>query len=71
MMLGRSGPKPVIGQKIHVATVTFEILEEGSTKLNAYDYREGLKGHTSANIIIDDKPYNILVKPNNPTLIIK
>ena len=71
VMLGRAGPKPIIDQKIHMAVVTFNVLAGRSITLDSYDYREDLTGHTSANIHIEGKPYNVLTKPASPALVIK
>lgn len=71
LMLGRSSSEPVFDEMITVATVTFEILEEGGATLEAYDYRDDLTGHTSVNTVIDTKPYNVLMKPESPLLIIQ
>ena len=71
VMLGRSNPDPVTDQVIDVAEMVFDIVGEGTVMIEAYDYREDLTGHTSANTIIDEKPYNILIKPESPALVIE
>ncbi len=71
MMLGRSNPDPVNDESITVATVIFEVLEDATLAVDAYDYREDLSGHTSVNVLVDGTPYNILVKPDSPTLLIE
>ena len=70
MKLGRSSSTAVTDKEIHVAVVTFEVLEGKSAAIDAYDYREDLTGHTSANTLIDTRPYNVLEKPSSPLLII-
>ena len=70
MMLGRSNSTPVTDKTIHVAVATFDVLDEEGATIDAYDYREDLTGHTSANTVTDGKAYNILVKPDSPAHII-
>lgn len=70
MMLGRSGTQAVSDSIINVGTVTFEILDAEGATINTYDYREDLSGHTSVNTLVDGKPYNILLKPENPAVVI-
>ncbi|MFC1734453.1 hypothetical protein ACFL6I_29495, partial [candidate division KSB1 bacterium] len=71
VMIGRASPEPIISKDIHVAKVIFDIEKEETTMIDVYDYREDLTGHTSVNAIVDGKPYNILIKPDSPTLIIE
>lgn len=71
LMLGRSHSEPITDEMITVATVTFELLDEGGATLEAYDYRGDLTGHTSANTVVDGKPFNVLLKPGSPLLIIQ
>ena len=71
MMLGRSNPNPVTDESIIVAKVIFEVLKDTTIAVDAYDYREDLSGHTSVNVLVDGTPYNILIKPESPTLIIE
>jgi hypothetical protein len=71
MMLGRSNPESITDESILVAGVIFAPLKVGSTVLEAYDYREDLTGHTSANAVVDEKPYNVLMRPESPLLIIE
>lgn len=71
MKLGRSNSTAVTDKEIHVAVATFELKDSKGAMVDAYDYREDLTGHTSANTLIDGMPYNILAKPSSPLLIIK
>ena len=71
VMLGRSNPDPVTDQIIEVAEIIFDIIGEGTVMIDVYDYREDLTGHTSVNTIIDGKPYNILIRPDSPALVIE
>lgn len=71
VMLGRANPEPVTKTEVLVAEVVFDIAQNGTAMLDHYDYREDLTGHTSANAMIDNKPYNILIKPESPALIIE
>jgi hypothetical protein len=71
VMLGRASTKPVKDKVIKVATVTFDSVQEGAAMLDAYDYQEDLSGHVSANVLSDGKPFNILVKPDSPLLVVE
>ena len=71
MMLGLSNPEPVTSENIAVAEAVFELANDETVLVDAYDYREDLSGHTSVNIIMDGKPYNILLKPESPALIVQ
>jgi len=71
VMLGRSNPTPVTDKKLFVAEVIFDLLKNETVMVNAYDYRDDLTGHTSVNMMLDGKPYNILQKPESPALIIQ
>lgn len=71
VMLGRSNPDPLTDELIYVAEITFDISGEGATALDVYDYRDDLSGHTSVNTVIDNNPYNLLIKPETPALIIE
>ena len=71
VMIGRANNQPITDQAIYVAEVIFEIIETGTTMIEAYDYQDDLSGHTSVNILIDDIPYNVLVKPESPALVIQ
>ena len=70
MMLGRSSAMPVEAQKIVVADLHFERLAEGVAMIEAFDYQYDLEGHTSANMMQDGDPLNILLKPDSPLLIL-
>lgn len=70
-MIGRSHPKPLTDTRLMVAEAQFEINASGPITLEAYDYRDDLNGHTSANILIDGKVYNLLTKPDTPAVIIQ
>jgi hypothetical protein len=39
--------------------------------VDVYDYQEDLSGHASANVVINNVPYNVMVKPESPALIIE
>ena len=69
--IGRASPRPITEKTIAVAEVTFEPLGEGAAAVDAYDYQDDLGGHTSANAMVDGKPFNILVKPESPALVIQ
>ena len=71
VMLGRANTKPVKEKAIKVAELTFDVAEEGAAMLDAYDYQEDLSGHASANVLTDGKPFNILLKPDSPLLVIE
>ena len=71
VMLGRGNPDPITAKTIEVAEVVFDVVGEGTIMIDVYDYREDLTGHTSANTITDGEPYNILIKPDSPTLVIE
>lgn len=71
VMLGRANPESITEKEIVVAEVVFDIAESGTTMIDTYDYRDDLTGHTSVNTVIDGKPYNILIKPESPALIIE
>ena len=71
VMLGRASTKPAKEKVVKVAELTFDVAEEGAAMLDAYDYQEDLSGHVSANVLTDGKPFNILVKPDSPLLVIE
>jgi hypothetical protein len=71
VMLGRANTKPVKEKTIKVAELTFDVAEGGAVILDAYDYQEDMSGHVSANVLTDGKPFNILVKPDSPLLVIE
>lgn len=68
VMLGRSTATPLKDKEIKVAEITFERIGEGTAMVEAYDYRPDLSGHTSANIMVDGNPLNVLLKPQTPLL---
>jgi len=70
VMIGRSNNTPVSDATINVATITFE-LNGGTAMIDAYDYQNDLSGHVSANMMLDGVPYNVLVPPTSPALIIQ
>ena len=70
VMIGRSSAKPVRDEKIMVAEIHFERTGEGAAMIEAYDYRQDLTGHTSANMMQNGTPVNILLKPQVPLPII-
>ena len=71
VMIGRASSTKQFKKSLKVATVTFDIISEGTLMIDSYDYRNDLSGHTSANSLIDGKPYNILIKPNSPALAVE
>ena len=71
VMLGRSNSEPITDESIYVADVVFAPLKTGGTVIEAYDYREDLKGHTSVNVLVEGEPFNVLVKPESPLIIIE
>jgi len=71
VMLGRSNQKPITDKTITVADVVFDLVKNETVMLEVYDYRDDLNGHTSANTIVDGKPYNVLIKPESPALVIE
>jgi hypothetical protein len=70
VMIGRAATEPKSGTRLKMVDAVFEVIGEGPLMINAYDYREDLSGHMSANTLVDEKPYNIMVKPENPALIV-
>jgi len=70
VMIGRSSGKAVRDTKIVVAEVHFERTGDGAAMIEAYDYKQDLMGHTSANMMKDGEPLNILLKPQSPLPII-
>ncbi len=71
VMLGRSNPEPVTDESILVAEITFKALGKDTVMIDAYDYREDLTGHMSVNTLIEGVPYNILIQPESPALIVE
>ncbi|MBU0727734.1 hypothetical protein KKA95_03545 [Patescibacteria group bacterium] len=71
VMIGRSNDEPIATKTIVVAEVVFDVIGEGAIMVDAYDYRTDLSGHTSANMMLEGWPYNILIKPESPALIIQ
>lgn len=70
-MLGRANPKPLTDKTIKVAELVFDAAKDGTAMVDAYDYQDDLSGHTSANVLVSGKPFNILLKPTSPLLIIE
>lgn len=70
VMLGRSTAKAVNDETITVAEIHFSKITDGVAMIEAYDHRQDLTGHTSANMMVDGTPVNILLKPQSPLLII-
>ncbi len=71
VMLGRANPEPVAEKITQVAVLTFDVVKDGTTTLDAYDYQDDLSGHTSANVMEGGKPFNVLQKPDSPLLIVE
>ena len=71
VMLGRANSDPITTKTINVAEVVFELLEDGTTMIDTYDYQSDMSGHVSANMLLDGVPYNVLLKPESPALIIQ
>lgn len=70
VMIGRSSADPVTDKEIVIADLHFKRIGEGAAMIEAYDFRQDLEGHTSANMMLDGLPVNILIKPQTPLLII-
>jgi hypothetical protein len=70
VMLGRSSSTPITDKTIEVADVVFDVTAQETIMIDAYDYRDDLTGHTSVNTIVEGLPYNILIKPESPALVI-
>ena len=70
VMIGRGNNEPVDDKSITIAEVVFELIQEGTTMIDIYDYRNDLSGHNSVNMMQNGFPYNILIKPESPALII-
>lgn len=70
VMIGRGNNEPINDKSIVVAEVVFEIISEGTTMIDIYDYRQDLSGHASSNMMHEGFPYNILIKPESPALVI-
>lgn len=66
VMIGRSSAFPVTDERIIVAEILFERLSDGVLMIEAYDYKQDLSGHTSANMMQNGEPVNILLKPQSP-----
>ncbi|MBN1258965.1 hypothetical protein JXA05_04385 [Candidatus Peregrinibacteria bacterium] len=71
VMVGRSNNAPITDPSITIATVTFSMKTRGTAMVDVYDYKSDLSGHASANVIEEGIPYNILLKPQSPALIIQ
>ena len=71
VMLGRAYTAGATEKILKVAEVRFEVLKNETTLIDAYDYRTDLSGKTSANIVYEGTPYNVMLKPVNPVLIIQ
>lgn len=71
VMLGRANTEPITTQTINVAEVIFDVIEDETTMIDIYDYQAGTFGHTSANMMLNGVPYNILIQPESPALIIQ
>jgi hypothetical protein len=56
---------------INVAEVVFELATDAVTMVDFYDYKTDLSGHVSVNIMLDGTPYNVLLAPESPALIIQ
>lgn len=70
VMIGRSSAVPVLDAEPLVVEIRFERIGEGAAMIEAYDYKQDLQGHASANIMFDGQPLNLLLKPDAPLLII-
>ena len=71
VMICRDNSEPITTKTINVAEVVFELLEDGTTMIDTYDYQSDLSGHVSVNMLLDGVPYNVLLKPESPALIIQ
>lgn len=70
VMIGRSVNTPITTKNIVVAEVVFNVLSDANTFVDIYDYRNDLTGHSSVNMMVNDTPFNILIKPNSPALVV-
>lgn len=69
LMLGRSSSVSTSEEKLLVAELKFDRIEKGVAMFEAYDYQPDLQsGHTSVNMMFDEVPLNILLKPEAPLL---
>lgn len=71
VMIGRANNESITDPFITVAEVKFNVKTDMTAMIDTYDYRNDLSGHVSANMMLDGKPYNVLLKPESPLLIIK
>lgn len=69
--VGRSHRDPVNAANIKVAEVTFKVLQEGTTFVDVYNYKNDLSGNASVNVITEDRPFNVMQKPETPALVIQ
>lgn len=71
IQIGRSHPKPLTNESILVANLTFEVIDGSNPILiDAFNYQDDVTGNTSVNILVDETPYNVLLKPKSPLLVI-
>ena len=70
VMIGRGTNEAITAKSITVAEVVFDLIADGTTMVDVYDYQTNLTGHASVNMMLDGFPYNILKKPESPALII-
>lgn len=70
VMIGRGSSARLFGKTLQVAEVKFKRLTDETAFVDAYDYHDDLNGHSSVNTVIDGFPYNILIEPDTPALII-
>jgi hypothetical protein len=69
--IGRSSSEPVSDKLIEVAQAEFDMDYIGSTFVDFYDYQNDLTGHTSANVLQGETPFNVLMLPESPALVIE
>ncbi len=71
VMLGRSTTKVIDKEEITVVDIHFKKLSDAFAMIDTYDYKDDLKGHVSVNILKDNHPINVLIKPLSPLFILK
>ena len=69
--IGRSVPGAINKEKVKVAEVSFQIKEQKTLMINAFNYKDDPLSETSANMIVKDKPYNIMMEPQVPIIAIQ
>ncbi len=71
LKVGRSAQGSVSDKKLLVAEVYFQPLRSGVAMVDVYDYKMDLSGRASANMVLDGVPYNLLMKPDVPAIVME